>query len=670
MRRFMATGVVLIGVLLPAGLVSAQNRAPATDVEAESGKVILSWEEFVKITGFDAEKKEPRMLTIPWSEVEALLGVKVERVGQETTVALPWQEFKALLEWSVQRDKKPEVPPPTDFLVASSEYTGMLTDDGAEFTLKMKLEILRKKGWKRIPILPATVALTDVTLEDGVYINADGQAYELLTERTGPVNVTCQFSAAVEKVAGINRLVFPRVVAGSSVLDLTVDRADVEVKVANAQKVVSTTAEGKTHVAAALPTDVPLSVSWERALPKVAKMPTKLYSETRTLVAVAEGILVCQEGVSFNILHTPVRELKLDVPANVSVLTVTGSNVQDWRISDAGELTVVLGRETIGSYELSITYERLAKESLEIPVIRAAGVERERGYVSVVALANVEIQGGEITGARSIDVRQLPSDILGMTSQPILLAYRYVEPEFKIPLTVKKHGEVGVLVTIVDSELFTAMQLNDGRRITKALYSVRNNRNQFLRLRMPKGAEIWSVAVSGKPVTPALDKEDNLLIPLVRSTGAGELASFPVEIVYVESPEEPAKESGTIRVDLPESDVPVMQVMYDYYLPREGDYEGGWFTRRGFKGQLRKVSAFTQTSTGTQQVIVNSADQVRELQQQFDQRMQRAIRTGGGTPMKVKLPITGKNYKLERILVLPQDRLWFELTYSNWDIGD
>ena len=67
---------------------------------------------------------------------------------------------------------------------------------------------------------------------------------------------------------------------------------------------------------------------------------------------------------------------------------------------------------------------------------------------------------------------------------------------------------------------------------------------------------------------------------------------------------------------------------------------------------------------------MNSAKQVRGLQQQFDQRMQAAVRAGGGTPMKVKLPITGKRFKLERILVLPQDKLWFELTYKGWDVQE
>ena len=94
------------------------------------------------------------------------------------------------------------------------------------------------------------------------------------------------------------------------------------------------------------------------ALPKVAKAPTKLYAETRTLVAVADGLLLGQQAVNYNILHTPVRELSLQVPQGASVLTVTGPNVQDWRVGDDGRLQVLLRGEVIGGYSLRLTYEQ------------------------------------------------------------------------------------------------------------------------------------------------------------------------------------------------------------------------------------------------------------------------------------------------------------------------
>jgi hypothetical protein len=386
-------------------------------------------------------------------------------------------------------------------------------------------------------------------------------------------------------------------------------------------------------------------------------------------VAVAEGALVCDEVVNFNILHSAIRELKLQVPAGCSVLAVTGANLQDWRV-DKSDLMVQLRNEVIGSYSLRVTYEALAKETVAVPVVRTVGAEREKGYIAVIAVTNVEIDAGEVSGATAFDVRQLPSDIVAMTNQPILLAFRYVEEKFSIQLTIKKHEEVGVLVTLVDSGLFTAMQLEDGRRITKVVYNVRNNRNQFLRLQMPKGAEIWSAGVGGNTVAPAKDEKGDLLIPLVRSTtSAAELASFPVEIVYVETPAQTATTEGKLHVTLPTctSGVPVMQVMYSYYLPADGKYTVGW-GKSGFSGPMQLVDKFSEISTGPGVAVVkaNVAAQVEQMQQQVDVQVDTQARRAGATPIRVRLPINGKLFMLERILVLPGDQLWFDVEYSGW----
>ena len=661
---------VLALAVVAAGVAQAQPAKPNG-----KGQVILSWDEFVKITGYDPTKKGgPQAVTIPWKEVQDLLGVKVAQVGK-ATVDLPWTEFKALLQWSIDRKAgKTEAPPPTDYIVSACGYAGQLTDDGATFTLKMKVDVLRKKGWTRIPVLPTTVAVTKATLGAGAYLNTRGSTYEILTEKSGAMDVELAFSVAVTKSAGINRVNFSPTVGASALLDVTIDRADVDVKVPGAQSLLTKTAAGKTQTAAALPGGAPVSVSWERALPKVAKVAPKLYAETRTLVTVAEGVLLCRETVYVNILHSPVRELKLSVPPGVSILEVSGSKVQDWRV-DKAELVVVLSGEVVGSEQLRLAYEQPAKDNINVPVLRAVGVEREKGFVGVAALANVEISAAGIDGATAIDVRQLPADILAMTNQPILLGFRYVAEKFTIPLTVKKHEAVGVLVTIVDSALFTGMQLNDGRRMTKVIYSVRNNRNQFLRLQMPQAdgvkTEIWSVAVSGNPVAPAKDEKGSVLIPLIRSkSGARELASFPVEIVYVETPAAVAPARGKLHVELPVCGVPSMHVMYSFYLPAEGRYTVGWGDS-GFSGPLRRVKNFTAMRAGAGAEVVRRdvAGQVTALQKQVDQRVAAAAVKAGATPIRVRLPIDGTLFRLEKILALPQDRLYLDVQYRDWKVA-
>jgi len=683
MRR---TGMLLVvgSVLWATSPVGAAEREAVPKLGEGRGQIILTWDEFVKITGYDPSKKGSQTLTIPWSQVEELLGVKVDKVGGGTTVDLPWQEFKALLQWSLTRDakKKDETPPPTDYIITSTQYTASnLSEEGTDFTLTANLNILRKKGWKRIPVLPTSVAIKQAKLPEGVFLNAAGKFYELLTEKSGAMEaVAITFSVAVSKSAGVNRIDFPRVLPGSSVLDLTVARKEVDVKVAGAQSVMPVAEGDKTRVAAALPSGVPVSITWQRALPKVAAAPPKLYAETRTLVSVGDAMLLAQETVSFNILHSPVRELKLQVPAGVSVLTVTGRNMQDWRKTDKGELQVVLRNETVGSYSLRIVYEKAggAEGAVEVPVIRAVGVEREQGFIGVVAMANVEIEAAKVTGATAIDVRQLPGEIPAMTGQPILLAFRYVGKELQIPLAIKRHREVAVLVTVVDAGLFTVMQLNDGRRITKALYTVRNNRNQFLRLGMPVAAEIWSVSVGGNTVAVAKDEAGNVLVPLVRSTrSASELDAFPVEIVYVEKPIGTVTEKGELAVNLPTcARVPVMHVMVNCYLPAEGKYEkpGGWFTESesGFSGPLRVVDEFTSLATGAGAAVVptDDAGNAAAMQKAVDRQVDARARTAGAEPIRVKLPINGKRFKLEKILALPGDALGFRVKYTDWKVAN
>ena len=675
-------------VLMAVAMMVAPAAAPAAAPVLGDGKgtVTLTWDEFVKITGYDPAKKGAQVITVPWKEIETMLDVKI--AGPKVagaTVDLPWKDFEALLRWSIERKKPKETPPPTDYLISSSSYEGTLGDKSAEITLAMKINILRKDGWKRIPVLPGTVALEESALPPGLYVNSTKGQYEIITDKSGPFDVSLTFAAAVTKSGGINSLVMDRVVTGPSVVKLTVAGKDVDVKVAGAQSITAQGQADKTVVAAALAPGRSLGVTWERAIPKAPAAPTKLYAETRTLVAVADGLLLCQENVSYNILHSPVRELKLTVPAGVSVLTVTGSDVQDWRVSKAGELSVVLAREAIGYYNLRVAYEQVIKDAPSAPVIRTTGSERERGFVGVVALANVELTSGKIAGARAVDVRQLPSDITAMTSQPVLLAYRYVGADFTLPLAIKKHGEVPVLVTVADNVLYTIMQLNDGRRMTKAVFSVRNNRNQFLRMKMPAGAEIWSAAVAGKNVSPAKDDKDNVLIPLVRSSSSSrELTSFPVELVYVETPAEVAPAAGKLTVNLPTLDVPVMHVMCNYYLPAEGVYTvttSGFLsstTRSGFSGVLAEVDEFARVTAtdpklallNGQAATLNNQVEAALMDAQFNRQAAAEAKAAGAAPIRVKLPVNGKLYKLEKVLALPQDKLFFSVQYKGWKVAE
>ena len=69
---------------------------------------------------------------------------------------------------------------------------------------------------------------------------------------------------------------------------------------AGAQSLTTQKAAGKTAVAAALPGNATMAISWQREIPKAPPAPAKLYAETQTLVAVAEGMLYEKGGYYYN----------------------------------------------------------------------------------------------------------------------------------------------------------------------------------------------------------------------------------------------------------------------------------------------------------------------------------------------------------------------------------
>ena len=678
MRCAWLMAAALATLALAAGRAAAEQKAPAAGDEA---KVILPWETFKKITGYDESKPEQAgMFTLSWDEVQTLLGIKIENVGQGTKIRIPWQEFKALLLWSINQKKPPAPTPPADFALTGAEYVGELSKDGAVFNATFKITILKENAWKVIPLLPGTVAIQDIKVPQGAYVRLANNFYELLTAAApGDITVTATFAAAVTEQAGSNTLRFDRVPSGTCLVDLKVAQTGVDSAVTGAQSVVKKEVAGATRVLAALPAAAPVQLSWERAIPEAEKAPPKLYAETQTLVAVGDGILIGREKIKFSILHSGVRVLKLKLPKGVSILEAKGEKVRDWRVAQ-DELTVALASEVIGDFTLNVTYEQqMAAEQAagSLPVLRAAEVVREKGHIGVVALANVELSAPQLKGATAIDVRELPPELLSITTQPILLAYRYVTDTFDIPLAIKKHADVKVLVTIIDSGVITTMQTMDGRRITKVVYNVRNNRQQFLRLAMPEGADIWSASVSGKSIRPAKDEQQGILIPLVRSEGAASgLAAFPVELVYVEkgdeagakpgeAPKKPAP-AGTLHIVLPRSSEPITHLMVNLWLPKEGKYTKAWSSEPAIEGPLTIVKQFRQLVATLGEPAQQAEDQAQALQQAAQAQADSATAAAGATPIRVNLPIDGQQFRLEKILVLDEP-LFIDVHYTGWE---
>jgi hypothetical protein len=578
-------------------------------------------------------------------------------------VTLPWNDFKVLYE----RGQAPEDPPeaaPRHFAISKAIYEGEVSEESTAFDLTLRVEVLKAEGWITVPLLPTTVALRSATMggrDAPVYLQNGW--YHLITDKKGVLDLKLSFAVSTWESGGQNGFSFAMAPSGGTQVTVSVPAENtLDFAVANAQQTEKSTRGDRQILEALLPATGNLSVTWQRAAeevtaddPEAVAEQARVYAEHQALVGVAEGLMQCTSAVHYSILHAGVESLSVDLPSDVTVLDVKGNGLRDWSVETDGDRSVVLAElnyEAKGSYSLYLNYEKQLPEgsvSVSVPDLQVRDVERVKGWVGIDARSALEIAPGAVENASTVDVRELPTAILGQTNWPVLLAFKYRKQDFAIPLDIRQHEDVDMLVTIVDSLAATSVMTRDGRRMTQLVYSMRNNRAQFLRLDMPEGVEIWSTFVGGRAAKPAKGEDGQLLIPLARSQASGgALASFAVEIVYVEDGVEPdAKGAGEYAASLPIADVPTTQVAWTVYVPYETKIK-----ESDIESTLRKVDYFTSVSTAgyTMDAMAVNA----EVQMQAAQTFSGEATAAGVQPVKVSLPIDGYAIFFEKLLVLDE----------------
>lgn len=577
-------------------------------------------------------------------------------------VVMPWSDFKTLYEKGKAPEKPPQ-PAPHDYTLSRAVLTGQAIDDAAVFTAKMRVDVLKQDGWVRVPVLPGQVALRRARVGGrDASLWFDGSWYQLVTDQKGPIDIELEFAVSAFESAGEHGFSFPLPRAAALEVELGVPAEDLlDFQVAGAQQVTTSDRRGERVMKALLPARGNLAVTWRKSVdaeqPADGEEPAaeaRLYAEHQALIGVAEGVLTGSSTVHYSILHAGVDTLRFSLPADVTLLDVKGKGVGEWagkEVDGRNVVDVALNFEAKGSYSLVVEYERALAEagsqSLTVPDLQVLGVERVKGWVGVDARSNLEIAAGAAESARVVDVRELPPSILGQTDWPVLLGFTYRKEGWRIPLEIRQHAEVDMLVTIIDQVAATTVMTPDGRRMTQVTWAMRNNRAQYLRVDMPEGAVPWSAFVGGKAVKPAKADDGKVMIPLARSqTAGGDLARFAVELVYVEDGVAPVKGKGSFAAQLPVADVPATAVAWTVYVPGEAK-----IPKRSIGGSLRPVDAYTPIDVGGVSLPEATAQVQRQAQLQFDSEATAA----GVQPVRVTLPVDGRPLYFEKLLVLDED---------------
>lgn len=306
-------------------------------------------------------------------------------------------------------------------------------------------------------------------------------------------------------------------------------------------------------------------------------------AEVNTLISLSDVTMRGSASIEVNVKSGTLSELQLSLPTGVNLLNLTTSSLRTYKITpqmDHQEVDIQFTQDLEGQFRIEVAYEFIMNErdaTARVPTLNVKGAEIEQGKIGVEALSAVEVQAASNKTLSALDPNELPQQLIMKTTNPILLAYKYVRVDAPHDLTLKitRHKEIDVQTAAIDRASYKTLYTEDGLAVTAAEFIVKNTREQFLRVTLPEGSTIWSAFVNGSPEKPALAeaeagkdgaKHQVVLIKIINSA-----QGFPVSIVY-QTPVSSMGSLGFVRGVLPNPAMVVTRTFWDVFLPDTRSY--------------------------------------------------------------------------------------------------
>lgn len=379
----------------------------------------------------------------------------------------------------------------------------------------------------------------------------------------------------------------------------------------------------------------------------------KFDAQVDTLISLGEVTLKGSAAVQIDVKAGTIMDLTLGLPLNINVLNVAGPSIRSHEVisqAQQQQIKIAFTQEMEGQFRLEVNYEKIlgeGKEDLSTPTVSVYEAEVEHGRIAVEALTAAEVKVAVAEQLSTIDVNELPQQLVLKTTNPILLSFKYVhaEPPFRLGLKVTRHNELDVQVAAIESAQYQTLITDDGLAVTTARYQVRNSRRQFLRLNLPVGSNIWSVFVNNQAEKPATATEgapanNAILVKMINSS-----QGFPIEVVYAS---QIAKMNmfGTVSAVLPRPDIIVTQTRWDVFLP-------GHFRYYDIDSNMSMASP-------AQAIDERQSDQLAALGKQATHSQQ------AGQPLRVYVPTQGVHMSFEKLYANQSEGdTWIKLKYSS-----
>jgi hypothetical protein len=498
-------------------------------------------------------------------------------------VVIGLDEYKSLRAKAYPPEREPE-PPPVEATLSRVDYDLHVNGEFASGRANLTIDVL-KDGWVRVPI-PAGLLVREakldgksVSLVSGPAAGKSGSQLAAVLSHPGRSTLVLDIALPITANAGEENISLPSSASGVTRATLELPRQGVDVRLSGGLlSERSETPKANRWVVYATGSS-PLTFSWKRKTEdRRAELPLRLRGNLTQLLGLGEDSASLSAEVNLEIAQGLAREVKLQVPPQITINQVFGASVADWECKPgekSGELTVTFLESVDQSTRFVITGEvRLPREGqIEIPLLELRNVERISGGAAVEVLGAGEIKEVKTQGFENADASDL-GELVANRQSPSLAAFRLRAGDANQPralrVNIARYDQQAVLLANVEEARYRILLSKEGRMLVQARYAVRNNQRNFVKITLPSDATLWSAALSGQPVRPGQAPDGGLLLPLEKSKAgvgsADDPPEFAVEIVYL-APGTTWTDKGKSRIALPALDLPVSRTGLQIYYP-------------------------------------------------------------------------------------------------------
>jgi hypothetical protein len=433
-----------------------------------------------------------------------------------------------------------------------------------------------KDGWVRVPVPPGLLvreARLDgklVSLVPATSGKGGGQLSALLSH-PGRSVLLLDIALPVDSSAGQESISVPSTASGMTRAAVQLPRQGVDVHLSGGLLSERTENATESKWVAYGRGNEPLKFTWHRKTEDHhLTQPLRLRGSLTELVDLGEDATPISAEVNLEITQGAAREVKIQVPDNVTVNQVLGATVSDWEMKN-GELGVTFLEPLEQNARFVITGETRSRREgvVDIPLLRLEHAERDSGGVAIEVLGAGEIKDVKSEGLESADASDLGEMMAGRES-PSLAAFKFRSgtsgSKRSLAVNVVRYTPQAVLMANVEEARYHMLLSKEGKTLVQATYAVRNNQRNFLKLTLPAGANLWSASLSGRPVRPGQSPDGGLLLPLEKARAGEDAPAFAVEVVYL-SRAAAWNDKGELRLPLPAIDLPISRTGVVLYHP-------------------------------------------------------------------------------------------------------